>query len=111
MSMYRQGDILIVAITSEPEGERVARDAQGRIVLALGEATGHAHAIADPGAELLEADGDERFLRVLIEGGVDLTHEEHAAIHLPQGDYRVIRQREFTYPEGSPREGWSWVVD
>ena len=51
--MYRQGDVLIRRLKKlppEPEGgsEKVERD-NGRVVLAYGEVTGHAHAIHDPG--------------------------------------------------------------
>ena len=44
---YRQGDVLIVPVRSMPGGmARRERDG-GRIVLAYGEVTGHAHAIFD----------------------------------------------------------------
>ena len=92
---FRQGDILLVEVASIPEGARHIAHCEDRIVIAEGEATGHAHQIVAAGAELLEASPDERFLRVLAEGGVELTHEEHAAILLPRGDYRVARQREY----------------
>ncbi len=96
--IYRQGDVLIVRTRATAKhGQLVERDL-GRIVLAYGEVTGHAHAIADPGAELYERDAalGERFLRVLSEAGVDLVHEEHATITLPKGDYVVRRQREYS---------------
>jgi hypothetical protein len=73
-------------------------------VLALGEATGHAHTVAAPDAELLgdpESVG-ERFLRIVT--AARLTHEEHAAIPLPAGLYRVVRQREYA----SARDGSAW---
>ncbi len=91
---YRQGDVLLVR-TQHQElfgATRVPRD-QGRIILALGEATGHAHAIAAADAELLEVTDSERYLRV--DGPAALTHEEHGAIDLEPGLYRVIRQREY----------------
>ncbi len=50
--MYRQGDILIMPVpeASVPPGlVAEPRDPKGRIVLALGEATGHAHALHGPG--------------------------------------------------------------
>ena len=57
--MYRQGDVAIFTADeyaaifgSVPEkGTRVDRD-KGRVVLAYGEVTGHAHAIAAPEAEM-----------------------------------------------------------
>lgn len=99
----RQGDVLIIATDRIPAQTRpVARD-HGRIVLAYGEVTGHAHAITDPAATLLELPDTEistRFLQVLADGGVDLHHEEHATITLPPGTYEVRRQREYA-PEAS----------
>lgn len=111
-TMYRQGDVLITRIEdSAPTGAQVSRDS-GRIVLAYGEATGHAHAIADRDADLFELpeardkEADElwdqvtRILRVRGEEGVNLRHEEHGAIAIPPGTYRVVRQRE--YVPGAP---------
>lgn len=99
MEQYRQGDILIVRIGELPEGVRPLPRDRGRIVLAYGEATGHAHAIADPGADLLAGSTDtnveERFLQI-VSASVTLAHEEHAPITLPRGSYRVVRQREYT---------------
>jgi hypothetical protein len=97
--MYRQGDVLLIPVSSElmPAGARpVPRGAQGRLLLALGEATGHAHAVAARDAELLAdpADVDRRFLRIVSTSL--LTHEEHRAIPLPPGLYRVARQREYS---------------
>jgi hypothetical protein len=70
----------------------IPRD-HGRIILAEGEATGHAHAVDSPEAALLELAEGERYLRV--DAPCDLVHEEHAAIVLDPGLYRVIRQREY----------------
>ena len=78
----------------------VARD-EGRIVLAYGEATGHVHAIADADAELIELESGERFL--VTERGVSLRHEEHEAIELLPGTYRVVRQREYV-PAPAPED-------
>jgi hypothetical protein len=96
--IYRQGDVLLKRVGGLPgrEHKLVDRDG-GRIVLAYGEATGHAHAIADREANLYEtADLTRRFLEVLSEGGVDLAHEEHGTITLPTGSYEVFRQREYS---------------
>lgn len=91
---YRQGDVLLVKTERQdlPGATRVPRD-EGRIILARGEATGHAHAISAADVELLEVTAGERYLRV--EGLAALTHEEHGAIDLEPGLYRVIRQREY----------------
>ncbi|MFE4579846.1 hypothetical protein [Streptomyces chartreusis] len=103
--MYRQGDVLIVPVTEDAVPTHVAhaprerRDGRGRLVLALGEVTGHAHAIVGPG-ELIREPGPFGPLLRLPQGG-RVVHEEHAAIALPKGWYRVIRQRE--YVPGSVR--------
>lgn len=94
--MKRQGDILIVMISEVPEG--VAK--RESLVLAEGEATGHAHRL-DAG-EVYEKDGTLYFR---ADGVVHLVHEEHAVITFEPGAYRVIRQREYE------PEGWSNVAD
>ena len=95
---FRQGDVFMEKIEDAGDaelGERIARD-KGRIVLAYGEATGHAHAIHDGGAILFsgKAANADRFLRVYKP--VSLLHEEHTKIALEPGLYRVRRQREWT---------------
>lgn len=94
----RQGDILILATTQATTNlPEVSRDSLGRLVLAEGEVTGHAHAIADPDCALYgRSELEDRFLQVLAEGGVSLTHDEHDTITIPPGSYVVRRQREWT---------------
>jgi hypothetical protein len=88
----RQGDVLVIAVDGIPaDAALVVRDG-GRVVLAYGEVTGHAHAIRAREASLLEL-GPDRYLRV--SAPVTLEHEEHAAIGLPPGTYRVVIQREY----------------
>jgi hypothetical protein len=36
------------------------------------------------------------FMTVSADGPVALEHDEHDAIHLPPGNYQVVRQREYT---------------
>jgi hypothetical protein len=95
--MYRQGDVLLIPVPSLPTGARQARSEGDRIVLALGEATGHAHAIATPGVQLFER-GSDRFIQVHALTAV-LAHEEHGAIEIPTGTYRVVTQREYAPEE------------
>ena len=119
MTMYRQGDLLFILDPDDPPARAtsrrnrglspVPRDRTGRIVLAEGEATGHAHAIHDIGADLYGVRLENRYLEVLAEGGVDVVHEEHAPIHLRQGSWRVVRQREHEYR--SNEGGARWIAD
>lgn len=104
--MYRQGDVLIVPLAesavpdSALDAASEPRDGRGRLVLALGEVTGHAHAVVGPGRLVRESSVFGPML-LHVPQGARVVHEEHAAISLPRGWYRVVRQRE--YVPGSVR--------
>jgi hypothetical protein len=110
----RQGDVQLQPVKALPDGCVEIDNDRGRIVLAYGEVTGHAHAIADhitkreigpeAAAEIAEAaiararlwrapNGD-RFLEV--RQTVHLTHEEHTAHALLPGIYHLPVQVEYT---------------
>lgn len=96
-AMYRQGDVLIVPVSSIPkEVEPIARE-QGRAILAHGEATGHAHAVKDKRATLFR-DPKLATVFMLVSGDepVALEHDEHDSITIAPGNYQVIRQREYS---------------
>lgn len=95
MTSYRQGDVLLIR-TRKTLGaaQPVPRD-HGRVVLAYGEVTGHAHVIDDTLAELFEEKDGLIYLRVTA-STVALRHEEHGTVTLPRGTYRVVRQREYS---------------
>lgn len=99
--LKRQGDVLLVPVAKVPAGCEVKERGKsgGRIVLALGEATGHAHAVLvkDLDLELL-VKGDRRFLTV-AGGSTELVHEEHGAVVLQPGAYQVVQQREYAPEE------------
>jgi hypothetical protein len=95
-AQLRQGDVLLVPVDEIPVEARPLRRTGGRVVLAEGEVTGHAHAIRSSAATLLGT-GDERYLRVAAP--VSLDHEEHAQIAIGAGMYRVVIQREYVSPE------------
>jgi hypothetical protein len=95
--MARQGDVLIEQVNTIPADTKpVPRDG-GRVILAYGEVTGHAHAILEPSVTLKEqklAAGIARYLDA--PEGATLQHEEHSTLTLPPGQYRVIQQREYS---------------
>ena len=91
-----------------PGRRRCAQPRHGRLVLAEGEATGHAHAIAERDAREFRV-GDERF--VLVRSAAQLIHEEHATIDLPPGAYRVVIQREYEPAPIPSADAWRRVVD
>ena len=109
--MFRQGDVLLVAVLRAPEGCTPIPDEGGRHVLAHGEATGHAHAVEEREARTFTHEG-ERYL--LTKSKAQLIHEEHAPIAVPPGAYRVVIQREYE-PDPirnvTPSQQWRRVVD
>lgn len=121
-TQFRQGDVLITRVRSNvPKGATpIARD-KGRVILAYGEVTGHAHAICDDGVCLLtledQAEMAEAARKLLasvgltrcdlrpeevvgfLEVGCDgaaLTHDEHETHQFSEGTYVVTRQREYS---------------
>ena len=97
MLPIRQGDVILQP-AQQPQGKKLPH-----LTLAEGEVTGHSHRISDGKAELYEKDGT-LYLRVLSQTAT-LTHEEHKAIKIPQGDWMVKIQREYE------PEGWRYVAD
>jgi hypothetical protein len=142
--MMRQGDVLIVPVSSLPAGLEPVKREKGRVVLAHGEVTGHAHAIKDRNVTafrdeklnqlFLHARGEQvgplkgtlvemdraqgwflaqtdlrkmpikfALSHAQIEDGVIecgpfslLDHEEHNPVAIPDGEHRIIRQREYS---------------
>lgn len=100
MAMFRHGDLLIIRVDGLPDGATRAErqgDGQPGVVLEYGEVTGHAHRIKADRTVLWNAN-QQRY--VTLENTADLSHEEHATIHLEAGVYQIIRQRTYT-PEES----------
>jgi hypothetical protein len=95
MVCYRQGDVLLVRVGGVIGPTVSVPRERGRLVLAHGEATGHAHVIADVQAALVtREDADELYLLVYGDQAT-LEHDEHDPIRLAPGAYRVVRQREY----------------
>lgn len=114
----RQGDVLITRIdTLPPSAKPAKRDEHGRIVLAHGESSGHAHTIRDKDVMSFRMESAERDAGlsaevdyVLVGGqGATLNHElvsgqmaEHEPIILAPGLYQIGAQREYA-PEAIRR--------
>lgn len=119
-NIIRQGDVLLTPVSALPADLKEVPMDRGRIVLAYGEVTGHAHAIADHVAQvatlsgadeiaqaaiarakakarLWQAPTGERYLQVVEP--VTLTHEEHTAHVIAPGIYQVPHQVEYTPAE------------
>jgi hypothetical protein len=104
LKQYRQGDVLLVEIEQPSRTGKPIDPEDGRIILARGELSGHAHAIQgnDGQAQLFEGRGDRRYLMLTDVGRLE--HEEHGAIVLGPGWYEVRRQREYD-PAGTTLTG------
>lgn len=102
---YRQGDILLVACNELPLDVKEELPEDGRVVLARGELTGHAHVMDASRVRYFREDGTGHgFVRV--DGEADLQHEEHERLRIAPGVYRVLRQREYR-----PRQRPGMMVD
>lgn len=102
---YRQGDVLLVPRAKIPADAYEEAAENGRVVLARGERTGHAHTMAADRVCFFREDGSGGgggFIKVAGPAPVELTHEEHAPLAIPPGNYRVVQQHEYQ-PRGAPR--------
>ena len=100
----RQGDVFLHPVADLPRGLEPVNPDGHRIILAYGEVTGHAHAIAlSPKevanaairrAQLWAAKNGDRYLEVRADS--ELTHEEHTAHTIPPGIYLVPTQVDMT---------------
>jgi len=97
MKMWRQGDVLIIEDT-EPEKLQGALKVQPATdkVLVHGEATGHAHRVEGDGVVIM-LQGTGKLIRAAQ--AFKVVHEEHDTIEIPEGRYRVVRQREWDESE------------
>lgn len=113
--LIRQGDVLLVPVDGVPEGARRLMGARA-LVLAEGEATGHAHVIVPhhgaPQAWVASSRNGalQRFVVVTGPETALLRHEEHDPLELAPGTYEVRRQREYVPPTRS-RISWRRVAD
>jgi hypothetical protein len=112
--IVRQGDVLLVPVDALP-ARRHERIVDGpRIVLAEGEATGHAHVVLGR-ARLVHSTTAPSWRGVgrthlVVEEPASLVHDEHDAIGLDRGVYEVHRQREYQ-PAPQLRAQFRWVAD
>jgi len=101
--MYRQGDILLIAVSKIPPRRRVVPDN----VLAYGEISGHSHCIKNG---IVVQVNSSRNLFVIAQQGTMLVHNEHGPITIAPGKYMVVRQREVDPFTTEPRT-WGDVRD
>ena len=92
--LIRQGDVLLIPRTAAPAQRTPRPTDNGRVILAYGEVTGHAHAIEDAACATLYDTGDGG-VALEVRDVTRLTHEEHAPA-VVCGWYDVVIQSEYT---------------
>lgn len=102
--MYRQGDVLIERIDKIPSGLKKQKPENGRIILAHGEVTGHAHAFSPEQCEkFIDTEGREYFhlTGIPIRGRFPVVRFEknQIAVDMPQG--RTVFSRGDVSVEGT----------
>ena len=101
MSVIRQGDVALVRVKSIP-ADAIEQPITGRkLILALGEATGHHHRFEfldqTQSIKLYVAHSGARYLDV--SAPADLLHEEHSTARVPAGKWLLPVQVEYTPQE------------
>ena len=104
---YQQGDVLLLKVSKEDFDTHKLKYQESkfatRALLAEGEATGHAHAIYmedmlnEAGVTLCKSHEYSRDNGgVVVKGTVELRHEEHATLTLPEGYYiqRIVKEHD-----------------
>lgn len=100
MNKYRQGDVPLIPYKGSLDGFAIVPPENGKLVLALGEATGHHHRIEfafdalEPEQARLYRDPSGAQIVDIAGGGATLLHEEHDPIKLPPGRYIQLAQVE-----------------
>lgn len=97
----RHGDVGLV-LAELPDGA-VEQPRNGDVILAFGEATGHAHRIVDDQASIWVI-GNEKYL--VTKAPCVLDHEEHGKVTVPPGIFRIAIEEDY-----SPGEVYVPVVD
>jgi hypothetical protein len=92
--LRRQGDVFIQTIHELPADARLEPLPHG--VLVHGEVTGHSHRIENLETAALFAGRMPGESYMEVTGLARIVHEEHGAIELPPGTYRIWRQREYS---------------
>ena len=97
LKQIQQGDVLLQEVESMP-GDAIKSQAGGRIVLAVGEKTGHSHSIISEKANLWTIkDADETLNYLEVLEPVTLVHDEHKALPIPKGIYKIGLVKEYDY--------------
>ena len=87
--LIQQGDVLIFTNAKLPDDAQEVQPINGRLILAEGETTGHAHAanvMEYPGTKLFKS-AQGLFLSVIAP--IEIQHEEHKKVRVPAGVHKI----------------------
>lgn len=101
MNQLQQGDVILKRVKEIPSDAKEVKRKNKSIVLAEGEATGHAHRIMDVEAMFFEKDG-KFYLK--NDKPVTLAHEEHKSFVIEPGIWEVGQVREKDWISGMIRK-------
>lgn len=101
---FVQGDVLFEKTGRKIGGNRVPARADGRIVIARGEKTGHDHTVDSETATLYQ-NGDK--LALVVAESTQIVHQQHSPLLLEPGYYDVMVQRQYA-PLAPKREIQYW---
>ena len=115
--MYRQGDLLITKINAIPTltfpiPKQKNRNFPTGNIIAEGEISGHTHQLIGDGqvfvgmhyvnrprhhttAFLTHSINDVKELYFIANSDLEIIHEEHKTLKIPQGVYKVTKERQF----------------
>lgn len=96
-----QGDVLIVRLDEMPDLSNCQEvPAEGNHLIVTHSETGHHHVLERDAAQMFDNKDNELESFLVLHRQTALTHlrdyDTHAPIQLDPGQYRVIRQREYT---------------
>lgn len=105
-NMAAQGDILIIKINEIPS-EATEKKAENGVHIVTHSETGHHHTVDAANARFF--DGGQMICYLQVAEAAELVHhrsfDTHAPINLTPGNYKIVRQREYT------PEGWRRIED
>lgn len=103
----QQGDVTFETVGTLPTGAVKVKAKPRGFILAEGEATGHAHCIAETDSAICELYEKDGILYVKVVKPIPVTHEEHKPVELEPEIWKIGRVNEFDYAKNMTKK----VVD
>lgn len=95
--IIRQGEVMLIRINEFPKKLK-----EKDKILAYGEITNHKHRFETNQVQVFADESGQQFVQVKKPS--QLIHEEHQALEIPKGNYKVVLQREFDMVENFAKQ-------